>query len=376
MKIAINTRLLLKGRLEGIGWFTYENLRRITNNHPEHQFYFLFDRSYSPEFIFSDNVTPLVLNPQARHPVLYYIWFEFSVKSALKKIDADLFVSTDGYVSLSSKVKTFNVFHDLNFEHYPFDIPFLERWYYRKFFKKFAQKADRIATVSEFSKQDIVKLYNLSPDIIDVVYNGANEIYGPLPQEIIEETKLKFTDGHSYFYFIGALHPRKNLVNLFKAFDLFRENSNYVAKLVITGAKKWWTEEMESVYSNMRYKADVIFTGRLETDEIKNLMGSALALTYVSYFEGFGIPIVEAFRSSVPVITSNVTSMPEVAGEAALLIDPFNPNDIASAMQKISEDYNLREKLIEAGTTRAQEFTWDKSAERLWNSIEKVLNTL
>ncbi len=376
MKIAINTRLLLKGRLEGIGWFTYENLRRITNNHPEHQFYFLFDRSYSPEFIFSDNVTPLVLNPQARHPVLYYIWFEFSVKSALKKIDADLFVSTDGYVSLSSKVKTFNVFHDLNFEHYPFDIPFLERWYYRKFFKKFAQKADRIATVSEFSKQDIVKLYNISPDIIDVVYNGANEIYGPLPQEIIEETKLKFTDGHSYFYFIGALHPRKNLVNLFKAFDLFRENSNYVVKLVITGAKKWWTEEMESVYSNMSYKADVIFTGRLETDEIKNLMGSALALTYVSYFEGFGIPIVESFRSSVPVITSNVTSMPEVAGEAALLIDPFNPNDIASAMQKISEDYNLREKLIEAGTTRAQEFTWDKSAERLWNSIEKVLNTL
>jgi glycosyltransferase involved in cell wall biosynthesis len=373
LKIAINTRLLLKDRLEGIGWFTYENLKRITIAHPEHEFYFFFDRPYSQEFVFSDNVKPIVLFPQARHPVLYYTWFEYSVRKALKKINADLFISTDGYVSLSAQIKTFNVFHDLNFEHYPKDIPFLERWYYRKFFVKFAHKASRIATVSEFSKQDIVKLYNISPDKIDVVYNGANEIYCPKSNDVVENTRVRYSEGLPYFYFIGSLHRRKNLINLFLAFDIFRSKSVKSVKLIITGAKKWWTEDMESVYSAMKFKDDVIFTGRLSLNEISDLMGSALALTYVSYFEGFGIPIIEAFRSEIPVITSNVTSMPEIAGDAALLTDPFNPDDIALAMQKVSEDNRLRESLIAAGRIRAKEFTWEKSAERLWVSIEKLL---
>ena len=345
MKIAVNTRLLLHGKLEGIGWFSYENLKRITTGHPEHQFYFLFDRPYHRDFIFSDNVIPLVAGPPARHPVLYYIWFEFTVRRLLKKIGADLFLSPDGYLSLGSKIPSIAVFHDLNFEHYPGDLPLAERWYYRTFFRKYAAKAARIATVSGFSKADITKQYG------------------------------KYTGGRPYFFFVGSMHPRKNLVNLFRAFDLYRKTDNRNTVLLLAGAKKWWTGEIASVYENMEFKDDVIFSGRLETSEMRDVMGSAIALTYVSYFEGFGIPIVEAFRCGTPVITSNITSMPEVGGEAALYADPFKPGEIADAMIKIANDDTLREHLIKAGAERAGIFTWDQSALRLWQTIEKVLAT-
>ncbi len=374
MRIAINTRLLLKGKLEGIGWFTYENLKRITQSHPEHQFFFFFDRPYSKDFIFSNNIIPVVLCPQARHPLLYYIWFQYSVNRALKRIKADLFISTDGYISLNTDVKTLNVFHDLNFEHYPNDLPLMERWYYRTFFPKYASKADHIATVSEFSKQDIIQLYNVSPDKIDVIYNGANEIYSPVTEAVKKEVRAKVTGGHPYFFFIGSIHPRKNLINLFKAFEIYRHSSNSIAKLVITGAKNWWTKDIEKVYRDMRFKDDIIFTGRLSIAEIRDIMASSLALTYVSYFEGFGIPIVEAFRCGTPVITSNVTSMPEIAGDAALTVDPFNPQAIAQAMISVDKDAELCEMLIKKGFARAKQFTWDKSAERLWSSIEKLIS--
>ncbi len=373
MKIAINTRLLLKNRLEGIGWFTYETLKRITKDHPEHQFYFIFDRKYDEEFIFSSNIEPVVVGPQARHPVLFYLWFEYALPFIFKKIKPDLFLSPDGYLSLSTSIKSINVIHDLNFEHYPGDLPAITRWHYRHFFPRYAKKADRIATVSEFSKQDIVSHYQIDPQKIDVVYNGANDYYEPLPKETIQRTKEEITGGFPYFIFIGALHPRKNLTNLFKSFDRFRKVYQSDIKLVIVGAKKWWTQEIRNTYENMEFREEVIFTGRLSADELKNALGSALALTYISYFEGFGIPIVEAFYCETPVITSNVTSMPEVAGDAAAIIDPFSVEDICQAMIKIASDEEFRNKLIQKGKERKKIFTWQKSADKLWETIEKAM---
>jgi len=198
-------------------------------------------------------------------------------------------------------------------------------------------------------------------------------MYAPVNEDIKNTTRKKYTNGRPYFFFVGSLHPRKNLVNLFRAFDIFKKNDTEDCVLLLAGAKKWWTGEIASVFEAMKFSESVIFTGRLETEEMKNVTGSAIALTYVSYFEGFGIPIVEAFRCGTPVISSNVTSMPEVSGEAALLINPFNPEEISEAMHRIVQDEDLRKKLITEGFRRAEIFTWDKSAERLWNCIEKVL---
>jgi len=307
MNIAVNTRLLLKNKLEGIGWFTHETLSRITRQHPEHHFTFLFDRKYSEEFIFSNNITPVVTGPQARHPFLWYLWFEWSVTRALKKHKTDLFLSLDGWLSLKTNVRSLSVIHDLNFVHRPKDILLLPRRYYHYFFPKFAQKAIRIATVSEFSKKDIIQQYNISTDKIDVVYNGANEIYKPVSETEQQKTRDKYCEGNPFFLFIGLIHPRKNIANLLIAFEKFKSSYSNNIKLMIVGEKKWWTKDVKNAYKNMYYKNDVIMTGRLDSNEIKYLLPSAIALTYISYFEGFGIPILEAMYCETPVITSDVT---------------------------------------------------------------------
>ncbi len=372
MKIAVNTRLLLKNKLEGIGWFTYESLKRIVLSHPEHQFYFIFDRSFNHEFIFADNVTPVVVGPQARHPILHYIWFEFSIPIVLRKIKPDVFVSPDAYLSLSANYSDLVVIHDLNFEHFPEHMPWLARKYYRYFTPKFARKAKRIATVSEFSKQDIVEQYGVKSDKIDVVYNGSNELFKPLSEDVVKKTKENFTKGCNYFVFVGALNPRKNLQNIFQAFDKFKVNDDTNTKFVVVGLKMYWSEEIKAVYNRMKYNSDVIFTGRLEPDDLSAVVGSAIALVYTSFFEGFGIPIIEAYNAEVPVITSNVTSMPEIAGDASILVDPSNIDQIANAMYQVSSDSSLAKSLIEKGRTRRKDFSWDKTADNLWKSILKT----
>jgi glycosyltransferase involved in cell wall biosynthesis len=366
--------LLIHDKLEGIGWFSFETLRRITTQHPEDEFVFLFDRDYSEEFIFSDNVTPLIISPPARHPLLYYIWFNISLPPLLKKLKPDLFLSPDGYNCLPYKGKSLVVLHDLNFEHRPFDLPWLTRRYYQHFFPRFARHATRIATVSEYSKNDIAALYQVPADRIDVVYNGVNDSFFPSSPEQQKATRENISNGSPYFLFIGSLHPRKNLTNLFKAFDLFKKTDPNQVKLVIAGAKMWWTQEIRLAYESMEYKADVIFTGRISVDKLHNVIGAALALTYISHFEGFGIPILEAFACHTPVITSNTTSMPEVAGNAALLADPCDPEAIAEELTELATNKDLRNDLINKGAIRKNDFSWQKSADLLYESIKKTQN--
>ena len=373
MKIAVNTRLLLKDRLEGIGWVAYETLKRIVLAHPEVEFYFLFDRQPDPIFLFADNVKPVVLFPQARHPFLFIWFFEFSVAKTLKKIQPDLFFSPDGYLSLRSDVPQVAQFHDLNFEHFPKDMPKIHLWHYKRYFPRFARKAKRIVTVSEFSKQDIVKCYDIEPEKIDVAYNGVNETFVPISEKEKEAVKGKYTGGNPYFMFVGSLHPRKNLARLFTAFDLFKSQTPSNVKLLIVGEKRWWSKPIEQAYSQMRFKEEVIFAGRLRAEDLHKVTASALASVYVSYFEGFGIPILEAFRCETPVITSNVTSMPEVADDAALLVDPFSEASIAEGMTEMLDE-KVRKNLIEKGVERAKDFSWDKAADAIWQSLIKAVN--
>ena len=372
MKIAVNTRLLLTGRMDGIARFADETLRILTTQHPEHQFYFYFDRKYDERFMYNSNIHPVVIHPQARHPFLFLAWFEASLPLHFAHTKPDIFLSPDGFLSLNTNVKSVAVIHDLNFEHFPQDIPYFMRKYYSHMFPRFAQKASRIATVSEYSKSDIITTYHVEQSKIDVVYNGAGSIFTPLQSADQQQIRNKFSQGREYFFFIGSLHPRKNLVNLFKAFDLFKQNDKAGIKLLLAGARMWWTDEIRLAYEGMRYRDDVIFTGRVTDEELASLMASALALTYVSYFEGFGIPILEAFQCDTPVITSNVTSMPEVAGNAAILINPFSVPSIADAMLKIASDDEFRQNLIVKGRGQRTKFSWEQTAEKLWGCIEKV----
>lgn len=373
MKIAVNTRLLLKNRLEGIGIFTRETLQRITKAHPEHQFYFLFDRPYDESFLFCDNISPIVAYPQARHPYLWYLFFEYGIPLKLRSIQPDLFLSTDGWIPTKLNIPVVNVIHDLNFKHHPEFVPPVVRRYYDRFFPKFARNSTRIATVSEFSKQDIHDSYQVPTDKIDVVYNGTNPAYKPLPEEQKRTIRQQYTNGCDYFLFVGLIHKRKNLDNIFRAFDRFKEQTRTATKLVVVGDKKWWAGEIENTYLQMRYREDVIMLGRQQTDVLSALTASATALVYASLFEGFGQPIVDAFNAHTPVITSNLSSMPEVAGDAALLVNPYREEEIADAMCQLQQSPALCHALVERGMARKDLFTWDRTAELLWETLEKAL---
>jgi glycosyltransferase involved in cell wall biosynthesis len=374
LKVAVNTRLLLYNRLEGIGRFMFETLSRIVKNHPEVEFHFIFDRPFHSDFIFGKNVIPHVLFPQARHPFLFYIWFEWQMPRLLQKINPDVFLSPDGYLSLRTQVKQLPVIHDLNFAEYPNDLPKLMSKYYNYYFPKFAKKAERIVTVSHFSKKDIEQRFEIDAKRIDVVYNAAGENFTLLSEEQKHKIRHKFTEGKPYFMFLSSIHPRKNLGMLLKAFDRFKSKNMNDVQLLIVGEKYYWTKELQQQFENVKHKSDIIFIGRLQSNEVNQLLAASIALVYISYYEGFGIPIVEAFHSGTAVITSNVTAMPETAGNAALLVDPFNENDITNAMWQLYTDNDLRNELIAKGLERRWVFSWEQAANDLWNSITKITN--
>lgn len=374
MVISVNTRLLLKDRLEGIGWFTHENLKRISQSHPEHTFLFLFDRPYSAEFIYGKNVRPVVVPPPSRHPVLWYAWFEISLPRVIRKEKADLYLGPDGYMPMNLGIPSLITIHDINFHHRPGDLPLASRLYYRRYFPRFARKADRITTVSNFSKKDLVDSYGVAPDKIDVVYNGVNETYSPLSREEAQKQRDGLTGGAQYFVFIGSMHPRKNLSGLMLAFDRFRTLYPQDFKLLIVGEKMFMTREIDRVYRSLKHRDDIHFCGRLSPIRLREVLGAAAGMTFLPLFEGFGIPLLEAMRCDVPILTSRVSSLPEIAGEAAIYANPLDTEEIARGMLQLASDRNNNDRLIRAGRVRAAEFSWDKTSERLWESICRTMD--
>jgi glycosyltransferase involved in cell wall biosynthesis len=372
--IAVNTRLLMPGKLDGIGWFTFETLKRIVHAHPEIRFLFLFDRKFSREVVFAENVTPVVVGFPTRHPLLWYLWFEWFISAYLHRKKPDLFLSTDGCLSLRAKTPSVAVIHDINFEHRPGDLPWLVRKYYRYFFPRFARKASRIVTVSEFSRRDIINQYDISEDKVDLAYNGVNELYHPLTEEEALEVRTRITGGAPYFVFVGSIHPRKNMTNLLKAFQLYRDEIKRDFKLVVVGEKFFLTGAMEEQLLKMKSREDVIFTGRVSPRQLNEVLGAAWAMTFVPHYEGFGIPIVEAMSCDIPVIASKAASLPEIAGDAAIFVSPDSPGSIRDGMVRLVREKGLREKLIEKGRHRRTQFSWDQTAEKLWNSVQQVLD--
>ena len=215
---------------------------------------------------------------------LFYIWFEFQIPRVLKKYKADIFLSPDGYLSLRTKVPQLAVIHDINFVHRPEDLPWLIAKYYNYFFPKFAQIAKRIATVSFYSKEDITRSFKVDYDKIDVVYDGINQIFEPLTDEEKSKVKQKYTGGADYFLFVGALHPRKNISGLLKAFDAFKSVNENDVKLVVVGGEMHKTGDIFYTYENMRSKDDVIFTGHVRSARASRYFGRCTGTYICSFF--------------------------------------------------------------------------------------------
>ena len=373
MKIAVNCWILRNKKIDGIGNFTIETLRLLIIAHPSIEFQILCDKNFTEDYFDFPNAKKYHIFPPYRHPLLYLFFMEIVVGFFLKKHKPDLFLSMEGFLCLSTKCKQLPIIYDLNFEHQPKDLPFRNRIYFRTFYPKFARKATRVVTISEYSKNDIADTYKIPLNKIDNVSCGVKENFYPLIDNSKQITRERYAKGAEYFFFIGSMHPRKNIVRLLQAFELFKKKSNAPIKLVLAGNIFWGDESVQAVISIMNAKDDIVFTGRISDGELVNLLGSAFALTFVPTFEGFGLPIVEAFQSDVPVICSSTTSMPEVAGNAALMVDPFSIEDIAEKMTQLWNNQFLRKELIEKGRLQKNLFTWKRTSELLFESIRNCI---
>jgi glycosyltransferase involved in cell wall biosynthesis len=375
MIIAVNTRFLLPDVLEGYGYFTREVLKVLTRKYPEHQFHFLFDRPFSPDYIFSSNVTGHVLGPPARHPLLWKYWFDVKLALQLKKIKADVFLSPDGQCSLTTGIPQCLVVHDLGFLRYREGYHKSHLAYYKQYTPKFIRKAETVATVSQFSKDDLVATYNTPPAKISVVYNGVKESFRPTTFAEQMAAKEKCTGGGEYFLYAGAIQPRKNMINLLKAFSVFKRRMQSSLKLVLAGRLAWKNDEFLSLLKTYKYKDDVLLTGYLPEEELAQLMAAAYAFVYPSFFEGFGVPVAEAMKCGVPVLTSKDSAMQEIAQEAALYFDPASVDDIAYKLMFIYKQEDERRELIRKGNELAAHYTWQRTADLLWESLLHAAGT-
>ena len=370
MRIAVNTRFLIPGQLEGFGWYTHEIRRRMVIQHPEDQFIFFFDRAYDPRFVYAPNVKPIVLYPPARLPVLFRIWFEWAVPRALIKQHADVFFSPDSMCSLRSKVPAVMTCHDLVPLHFPNQIEKRHRTYLLENLPKWLRRANRVITVSEFVKTDIAQTCQIPIDKIDAVYNACREGFSPLSSSEIEAVRQQYADGQSYFFYAGAIHPRKNVPRMIEAFDIFKQETKAPVKLLLAGRFAWQTGEVKTAWEQAACKQDIRFLGYVDEDALPKLTAASLASVYISISEGFGLPLVEAMACQVPVMTSNTSCLPEVAGDAALLVDPYSLEAIADGMNSLYSNAQLRNELIEKGKTQLEKYDWDKAAEKVYQILK------
>jgi len=271
-------------------------------------------------------------------PILWRIWFDYMLPYHFRKHQIDVFYSPDGYGSLRTDVPTVLVSHDLAFEHFDDHNYSHHLRYLRKYAPRFHHKAKSIIAVSQATADDIIATYQIEPRKIHVAGNSTTI-------KRSDRADKSITDGKEYLVYIGSLNPRKNIERLIAAFDQYKAESGHETKLVIIGKLAWKSEPIRLAMNNAKYASDIIHLSDVG-DSVSLLLSNATVLVYPSLFEGFGIPILEGFATGTPVITSDLSSMKEVAGDAALLVDPYSVDAIVQGLLELSSDPTLRQDLI------------------------------
>lgn len=283
----------------------------------------------------------------------------------------DLLFVPSHTIPLIHPKKTVVTIHDLGFLHFP-QLYGKSELTYQKFALKMAIKhAAHIITPSIYSKKDIVKNFGLNPKKITVIYHGYNEeLYKPrlYPKKDEEEP---------YIFFVGRLEYKKNILGLIQAYEMLRREPKVKHKLVLAGNSGFGYEEYQQFKKSLpeKIQKDIIELGYVSDQELAGWMKNAEIFFFPSYFEGFGIPVIEAMACGIPVVASKVTSLPEIAGSAAILINPNKPFEMAVALSKIINDKKLYKALSSKGKVRASLFSWQKSASQTLEVLENVAKT-
>ncbi|MEK7377033.1 MAG: glycosyltransferase family 1 protein, partial [Candidatus Margulisiibacteriota bacterium] len=288
------------------------------------------------------------------------LWEHLYLAGIVNRGGFDVFHSPDHVLPLPRvKCKTVITVHDLSFVKHP-ELFGAGKRIYKRFIAPYSVKrADKVIAVSQNTKNDIVKLYKTDPAKITVVYNGAgNEFFKIGDKDVLDQARNKYGLTDNYILFVGTIEPRKNIINLIKAF----KKSAATRGLVIVGKKGWLSDPIIREIKDHNGADKILWIDNVETKDLPALYSMASLLVYPSLYEGFGLPILEAMACGVPVITSNISSMPEVAGDAAVLIDPNGIDEIAKAIKDVLGDEHLRQSLISKGYQQAKKFSWEKCA--------------
>ncbi len=374
MIIAVNTRTLSDDYPDEYRYFVYETFKRIVSNNPAHQFLFISDKKNNQPVIEGANVKQIITGPATKSPLLWKFWFDIKVPAILRKYKADVFVTCDGVCSLSTKVPQCLVLHNLSFLQQPSFLQQSHLQFYKKNTSKYLDKAKSIAVISAFSKKAISTHYNKADSEIDIVFSGVNQIVQPINNEEKKIIKNKYTEGKEFFLYAGKMHPANNLINLLKAFSVFKKRQQTNMKLVfagtITGKYKLFKESLESY----KYRNDVVIIENAEENELVEIIGAAYGLVNPSLYEGFVSSVLQAMRCNIPVITAASTTMQEITKEAGLYVDANSFTAIADKMMLLYKDEKLRNELVQKGKLVAAAYSWERTAELLWQSIRKAIH--
>lgn len=297
-----------------------------------------------------------------------FLWSQIFLPMRLySQKDIDVFFSPAHYLPRFCPVPTVVTIHDLSYLYFPQDFLKKDLYQLRNWTKYSVENADKIIAVSETTKKDIVRSYKILPQKIKVVYNGYEK------KHLASESKLRLMESnHPYILYVGTLQPRKNISVLIKAFyKLLHFYPDF--KLVIAGKKGWLYDKIFDLVTDLGLEDDVYFTDYISDNQLIFLYKNAFCFVMPSLYEGFGIPPLEAMSFGCPVLCSNTSSLPEVAGDAALYFDPKDSSDLANKIQKLKESQELRKSLVKKGYARTKQFSWENCADSTLSLIKSVV---
>jgi len=371
MKIGADIRVLMDKHYSGISEYTANLLTAILRQDKEN-YYKLFYNSYhnlDDRFKSWNGDQACVIGRHWPNKIFNYLLQKVFCYPKLDQVlgGVDLFWSPHfNFTCLSnseSGLKKVITVHDLSFLRYPEFFSVRKNFWHRALdVKKTLRAAERIIAVSANTKNDIIELAGVAPEKISVIYSGNNAMKR---EEGVNPRSERF------ILYLGNIEPRKNISGLIAAYDKLRAEGENI-KLVLAGAPGWKNKKIYAARDNSRYKNDIIFLGYISQKDKENLLREATIFVYPSYYEGFGFPPLEAMASGVPVVCSNISSLPEVVADAALMINPFKDEEIKDALKIILTDEKLRARLIAKGYERAKLFSWDKTAAQYQQLFKEV----
>lgn len=376
MKIGIDARSILnpeKGDAIGVGHYTYQLIRHLLKIDKENEYVIFFDfrvREKDIKKFAQSNVTIKFYPFSDYKKYLPGAYSEILGTATLQKENLDVLHSMSAFnrIPMGYTGKTVVTFHDMSMFSIPQYLSAVKRTRNKAIAKMMAKKADKIVAVSNSIKNDIVNFLGADNGKIEVVYSGLDGRF--FEQSEVEKGKVlgKHDITKKYILFLGTLEPSKNIARLLEAFSKFkaqqkrRNNGKFEYQLVLAGKRGWLASEYHQIMKDLGLAKDVVFTGYVIGDELVPLFAGAEFFVMPSLYEGFGMTVLEAFATKTPAILSNVSSLPEIAGEAAMFINPLDINELTQALGEFANNKELRESYIEKGLAQAAKFDWEKTA--------------